>query len=149
VSRRSRREPPVLQTSPDRTHSSGLQLRSRLVACGDGVVEHPLESPPCGTAQQPARPLQHGEEELQKPPGRGERNGPSRVGHHLREWTRSRRAPLRSLPGQGANSAPREAPRSGRPVQTLLEHRDLKTTMAHTRVPDRGPIGVQSPLDRP
>ena len=34
-----------------------------------------------------------------------------------------------------------------RTVQILLEHPDLKTTMIYTHVLDRGPMGVQSPLD--
>ena len=35
-----------------------------------------------------------------------------------------------------------------RPVQELLGHRDVKTTMIYTRVLNRGGHGVQSPADR-
>ncbi len=35
-----------------------------------------------------------------------------------------------------------------RTIQTLLGHRDVRTTMVYTRIIDRGPLGVVSPLDR-
>jgi integron integrase len=35
-----------------------------------------------------------------------------------------------------------------RTIQSLLGHRDVKTTMIYTHVVGRGPLGVQSPIDR-
>jgi site-specific recombinase XerD len=34
-----------------------------------------------------------------------------------------------------------------RTIQTLLGHRDVRTTMIYTQLAARGPLGVQSPLD--
>ncbi len=35
-----------------------------------------------------------------------------------------------------------------RTIQSLLGHKDVRTTMISTHIVDRGPLGVVSPLDR-
>lgn len=35
-----------------------------------------------------------------------------------------------------------------RTVQKLLDHADVSTTMVYTQVPNRGPLGVRSPVGR-
>ena len=35
-----------------------------------------------------------------------------------------------------------------RTIQTLLGHKDIRTTMIYIDIVDRGPLGVISPLDR-
>lgn len=41
-----------------------------------------------------------------------------------------------------------EASTDIRTIQTVLVHKDVRTTMVHTYIDDRGPLGVLSPLDR-
>ncbi|MEO7329577.1 MAG: hypothetical protein ABI193_13440 [Minicystis sp.] len=41
-----------------------------------------------------------------------------------------------------------EAGTDTRALQTLLGHKDLRTTRISTPIVDRGPLGVVSPLDR-
>ncbi len=94
--------------------------------------------------------------------------GPLRV-HlaRLREWFEEQRrqgAPGVSVPGALAAKYPGAAtqwggqsvvpsaslcgdPYSGRPVQKLLEHNDVKMTMIYTHVMGKGARGVKSPLD--
>ena len=41
-----------------------------------------------------------------------------------------------------------EAGRDIRTIQILLGHKDVRATMIYTRIVDRDPLGVNSPLDR-